>query len=74
MGKKGHKSRRGKGEIYTEPKSRRKVILLTDTAYEILIKITVTNQISASEAIERLLRESSTDQGIEIDSSETIDR
>jgi hypothetical protein len=67
VGKKGHKSRRGKGEIYNEPKSRRKVILLTDTAFQILRRITVTDRISASEAIERLLRESSTDHSIEID-------
>lgn len=67
MGKKGHKSRRGKGEIYSETKSHRKVILLTDTAYQILLRIVISDRISASEAIERLLRESSTDHGIEID-------
>ncbi len=67
MGKKGHKSRRGKGEIYDETKSHRKVILLTDTAYQILLRIVISDRISASEAIERLLRESSTDHGIEID-------
>lgn len=56
MGRKGHKSRRGVGESYQEPKAYRKVVGLTKTAFLILVAIMRRDKISASEAIERLLR------------------
>lgn len=64
MGKQGHKSRRGLGELYDEPKSIRKVILLTPTATLILYMIAEIKGLSLSEVIEQLLRQSGHDHGV----------
>ncbi len=63
MGKAGHRSARGKGEIYPEPKNQRQVILLTATGKRILYRMSLTQSISLSEVIEQLLRKFGDDQG-----------
>jgi hypothetical protein len=61
VGKKGQKTKRGQGEIYDEPKSVRKTILLTPTAVNILIKLAKAKNISFSELIEQIARSQTAD-------------
>lgn len=63
MGRPGHRSTRGKGEIYPEPKNQRQVILLTATGKKILYQMSLAQSISLSEVVEQLLRKSGDDQG-----------
>lgn len=56
MGVKGQKSKRGVGDSYPETKSRRRVILITPTADRLLVEMAKTQNVSVSEAIERLVR------------------
>jgi hypothetical protein len=64
MGKAGHRSARGKGEIYPEPKNQRQVILLTATGKRILYQMSLAQSISLSEVIEQLLRKSGDDHDV----------
>jgi hypothetical protein len=64
VGKRGHKSRRGQGERYDEPKSVRKVIVLTPTGALILKLIAQIKGESFSETIEQMLRQSGYDHGV----------
>jgi hypothetical protein len=57
MGKPGIKSKRGEGEIWDEPKSERKIIGLTPTALGMLHGEMERSKLSASEVVERLIRD-----------------
>lgn len=56
MGKKGHISRAGNGEIYEEPKSARILIILTPTALATVDATARALRLSRSEIIEQLIR------------------
>jgi Fe2+ or Zn2+ uptake regulation protein len=58
MGKKGHKSSRGIGELHDEIKSERQVIKLTPTAYNLLRFLASESGLSISELVEQLIRSS----------------
>ncbi len=70
MGRKGHRSQRGRGEMYDEPKSQRVILWLTPIAAAILKRIANVKGLSRSETIEQMLR--GIDPGNDTD--ETTDR
>jgi hypothetical protein len=67
MGKAGHRSTRGAGEIYPEPKDQRQVILLTATGKGILDRLALARSISLSEVVEQLLRKNGSDHDVATD-------
>jgi hypothetical protein len=71
VGKKGHRSRRGQGEIYAEPKQHRQIVLLTHTGRKILYRASVANGTSLSETIEQLLRQIGPDHGVDTEPENT---
>jgi hypothetical protein len=71
MGKTGHRSTRGKGEIYPEPKDQRQMVLLTATGKGILQRLALARSISLSEAVEQLLRKNGDDHDVATDQIES---
>jgi hypothetical protein len=58
MGIAGKKSQRGQGEIYAEPKDRQVILSMTQTGKACLDKLSEAMNLSRSELIEQLARNS----------------